>query len=99
SNGWLALALFGPVAFCFALPTGASIAAIQEVTPNRLRGQISALYYFTIGVAGLFLGPLTVALLTDKLFHDPLSLGWSLAIVCGVVQPVAAVCIWRAARR
>lgn len=98
SNGWLALALLGPVAFCFALPTGASIAAIQQVTPNRLRGQVAALYYLTIGVVGLLLGPLSVALLTDRLFNDPQRIGWSLAIVCGTVLPAAAWLMWRAVK-
>ncbi|MBY0303874.1 MAG: MFS transporter [Sphingomonas sp.] len=99
SNGWLALALLGPVAFCFAVPTGGSIAAIQQITPNRLRGQVASLYYLTIGLVGLLLGPLSVALLTDQLFRDPLRLGWSLAIVCGVVQPVAAWLMWRAVKQ
>lgn len=98
-NGWLALLLLGPVAFCFAVPTGASIAAIQQVTPNRLRGQVASLYYLTIGLVGLLFGPLSVALLTDQIFHDPQKLGWSLAVVCAVVQPVAAWLMWRAFQR
>ncbi|WP_328591566.1 MFS transporter [Glacieibacterium frigidum] len=98
TNAWVVLALLGPVAFCFALPTGASIAAIQHVTPNQLRGQVAALYYLSIGLIGLLLGPLSVALLTDTLFGDPKALGYSLSIVCGVVQPIAAMLVCRAAR-
>lgn len=99
TNAWLALALMGPVAFCFAVPTGASIAAIQEVTPNRLRGQVAALYYLSIGFIGLMFGPLVVALLTDRVFNDPQRLGWSLALVCAVMQPIAAWLMWRAVSR
>lgn len=94
SDPWLALALLAPVAFCFALPTGASIAAIQAMTPNQLRGRVSAIYYLVIGVVGLLLGPLSVALLTDRLFGTPASIGWSIALVCGCVQPLAAILLW-----
>jgi MFS family permease len=95
-SGWLALALLAPVAMCFAIPTGASIAAIQETTPGQLRGQVAALYYLVIGVIGLVFGPLTVAVLTDHVFANPLKIGWSLAIVTLAIQPLAAWSLWRA---
>jgi MFS family permease len=97
-NGWVALALLAPVAFCFAVPTGASIAAVQEVTPPGLRGQVAALYYLVIGLVGLLLGPLSVAVLTDDVFQDPLKIGWSLATVCLIVQPLAIGSLWLAYR-
>lgn len=95
-NPWLALALFAPVALCFALPTGSVIAAIQRVTPNRLRGQVSAIYYLVIGLVGLLLGPLAVALLNDRVFTAPDAIGLSLALVAGTVTPVAALLLWLA---
>jgi MFS family permease len=98
ADGWLALSLFAPVAFGFAAPTGSSIAALQDITPGPLRGQIAAIYYLILGVVGLLLGPLIVAVLTDTVFADPLKLGWSIAVVCAVVQPVAALALWRARR-
>ena len=91
NNAWLALALFAPLCFCFALPTGSSIAALQRVTPPTLRGQVAALYYLVVGLAGLVFGPLSVAVLTDSVFGNPLAIGKSLAVVTAVFGSLAAV--------
>ena len=40
--------------------------------------------------------PLSVALCTDHLFHDPARVGDSVALVAGVIGPLAAWLIWRA---
>jgi MFS family permease len=98
ADPWVALALLAPVAFLFAVPTGSSIAAIQDITPGHLRGQAAAYYYLVIGLVGLLLGPLSVALLTDRVFGDPQKLGWSIALVCAVVQPLASLLLWKAWR-
>jgi MFS family permease len=58
-----------------------AVAALQNVTPNEFRGQISALYLFTIGVVGGGLGPTIVALFTDFVFHDEAMLRYSLVVV------------------
>ena len=51
------------------------------MTPNEFRGQISALYLFTIGVIGGGLGPVAVGLFTDYAFHDEAMLRYSLVVV------------------
>jgi hypothetical protein len=51
-------------------------------TPNQLRAQVTALYYFVISVLGLTLGPTAVALFTDQVFGDEAALRYSLSIVC-----------------
>lgn len=46
--------------------------AIQMVAPNRLRGQLGALFLFTVGIIGVSCGPLLPALgqpLADQ-FYD-----------------------------
>ena len=66
----------------------ASTAAIQTVTPNEYRGQITAAFLFTISVIGNALGPLSVALLTDYVFGDEAALRYamiSVAISFGVL--------------
>ena len=98
-SGVAALAWLAPVALGFAIPTGPSIAAIQQVTPNQLRGQVAALYYLVISLIGLLLGPLVVALLTDNLFHDPRMLGSAIALVAGVTDPLAIALLVLAMRR
>lgn len=98
ANPWGSLALFAAAVFCTALPSGASAAAITEVTPSNLRGRVSAVYYLVMSIVGLTLGPLSVALLTDYVFKDPVRVGDSLAIVCAVVSPLSAVLMWSALR-
>jgi MFS family permease len=80
-NGeWAAWATI-PVAFFSASPLGAGTAAIAEVTPNRMRAMTSALYLFMVNIIGLVFGPLSVALLTDKYFHDTTMIRYSILIV------------------
>ena len=50
-------------------------------TPNQLRAQVTALYYFVINVLGLTLGPTLVALVTDYGFQDESALRYSISIV------------------
>src|SRR5690606_28292813 len=51
--------------FTVAMPFGVAPAAIQEVMPNSMRGQASAIYLFVITLIGLGIGPTAVALVTD----------------------------------
>ncbi|MFV0276947.1 MAG: spinster family MFS transporter [Parahaliea sp.] len=78
---WHALGLVAVVKFLSGLPLGVAMAAMHEVTPNRLRAQAAAFYLFTINILGLGLGPTLVALLTDYVFADPAALRYSLAII------------------
>jgi MFS family permease len=80
-SAWLALGIIALVQFVSGLPLGVAIAAVHEVTPNRLRAQSVSMYFFVINLLGLGLGPTTVALLTDYAFGDPAALRYSLAIV------------------
>ncbi len=77
---WAAWAII-PVAFFSSSPLGAGTAAIAEVTPNRMRAMTSALYLFMVNLIGLVFGPLSVALLTDKYFHDTTMIRYSILIV------------------
>ena len=68
-------------AFALAMPFGVAAAAIQEIMPNPMRGQASAIYLFVITMIGLGFGPTAVALITDYVFKDESALRFSLAIV------------------
>jgi MFS family permease len=82
-NGWAAAAWLGVNILGSAGITAVSTAALMLITPNQLRGQVSAIYYFIISIFGLTLGPTAVAMLTDYLFADEAQLRYSLAIVGG----------------
>ena len=88
---WLALALLGPATFMGTLPYPLAGTAIQLITPNRLRGQMSALYMLVINVVGLGLGPLIIGLFSDFVFTDRAGVRYSLALVNFVCAPLACV--------
>lgn len=86
----LALLALVPGSLALTAPMGGAVLALQEATPNRLRAQISALYYVVSSIVGLSVGPLAVALFTDRVFADPKSVGLAIAIVVALLGPVSA---------
>ena len=66
--------LMAPTVFCLSMPFGVAPAAIQEIMPNSMRGQASAIYLFVITLIGLGVGPTAVALVTDFVFADDAAL-------------------------
>ena len=79
----LAVAMLIPATIGGAIPTATAGAALMMIVPNQLRAQTTAIYYFVINVLGLTIGPLAVALLTDRVFHNEAMLRYSIAIVSG----------------
>jgi MFS family permease len=73
-------------------------AAIQTITPGRMRGTISALYIAMFNVLGYGAGPLAVALLTDTLFRDENALHLSMALSAAVLGPLGLYFSWQALR-
>ena len=77
----VALGIVAVIKFISGLPLGVAMAAVHEITPNRLRAQSAAFYLFILNILGLGTGPTLVALLTDYAFGDPAALRYSIAIV------------------
>lgn len=94
----LALALFGIFLFGCAMPWGSAVAALHEITPNQMRGQISAIHLFCLSLIGTSVGPTMVALFTDKLFKNDAALGSSMALTMAIAAPISAVLLWMARR-
>ena len=94
----LAMALFALFLFGCAMPWGGAVAALQEITPNQMRGQISAVHLFCLSLFGLGLGPTMVASFTDHLFHNDLALGKSIALTIAIAGPISAVLLLLARR-
>jgi O-antigen/teichoic acid export membrane protein len=86
----LALAVSAPTIFLLNAHIGVSTAALQLVTPNQMRAFTTATFLLTTTLVGTALGTSCVALLTDFVFRDDLSLRYSLAVVAVVVCPIAA---------
>jgi MFS family permease len=79
-----------PAQFFLALPVGSSYAALQFIVPNQLRGQVSALLFFSISLGGQTLGPFLPGFLNDHLFRDGNMVGWSLAITVVLASAISA---------
>lgn len=80
--------------FAAAIPTGIALAVIQQVTPNRFRGQVAALYLLLSNLIGLTLGPALVGLFTDRVFGAEAEVGKSMALLALVALPTGAAIIW-----
>lgn len=87
---WAFLALAVPIAMTTPLAATAA-AALQIVSPNEMRGQVTATFLLVINGLGLGLGPPLVGALTDFVFHDEARLGTSIALLFGVLGPTAAI--------
>ncbi len=58
----------GTIAIATCTTTG--IIALLDITPAAIRGQVVALYYMVISLAGLLLGPTTVGALSTRVFGE-----------------------------
>jgi len=96
-NPWMALALATLNTCVIGVGTGPQNAAFQAIVPNAMRAKITAtfLFMFTIGSA---LGPNVVSTITENVFHDPNKLRYSLALVHGILGPLAALVFWTGLR-
>jgi MFS family permease len=90
-DGWASLSWYAPALLFMTLPGGTAIQVVQEAVPNRLRGQASAIYYLSTSIIGSTLGPLSVGLLNDYVYQDPLRIGSALAIVAIVIAPLTSL--------
>ena len=94
----LAVLLLVPATFLLSAPVGLTAAAIQLITPNRMRAQVTALYLLVVAFIGTGFGPMAVALTTDFVFADDARLGHSLALVAAMLTPIGALCLRSACR-
>jgi MFS family permease len=93
-NGWASMGMTGIGLFCTALLFGPQNAAIQAATPNRMRGQVTALVLFGFNVIGVGFGPSILAFLTDFVFQDENQIRYALAACYAVISPIAFVILW-----
>ncbi len=91
TNPTFALALIAAASFFVTMPMALITAALQTVTPNKMRGVVAGLFVVMGNVIGLALGPTIVAVLTDQLFADPLAVGKSLSLLFAVFAPLAVL--------
>jgi MFS family permease len=90
----LALAIACPFAFGASISMGLAPTALQLVTPNRLRGQISAAWMLFLNIITAGLGPTAVGWINEEVFGDPLAVGQSIAIVNTASVALGGIILW-----
>jgi MFS family permease len=86
----IAKLLLIPLNIFHALPFGAAPAALVDLSPARMRGQTTALFFFAINVIGFTLGPVAVGQFTDRVYGDN-GVGYSILTVAAIFLPLAAL--------
>ena len=90
---WVLL-LYCPLLFFASFGFGAAAAALQQITPNRMRAVVSAFYLFLLNLIGIGLGPTITALITDYIFANEGAVGFSIAITAGASGLLGALILW-----
>jgi hypothetical protein len=91
---WLALAMSGIGSALMLLAAPSLNSALQIVTPNQMRGQMTALYMFVMFAVGGGFGPTFFALLTEHVWGDEALLNYAIATSGAVLFPTAALLYW-----
>jgi MFS family permease len=85
----LALIGFAAVKLFINLPTAAALTSINEITPNELRGKVTAIYILIFGIFASGTGAWVVAFVTESVLSDSDAIGISMAVVNGVACGIA----------
>jgi MFS family permease len=93
-NAFLAVTVSTVSLFCLSWTAAPLNAALQVITPNQMRGQITYLFMFIFNVIGVGLGPLMVAFFTDYVFKDESQLGLSLVAMGLLLGPLGTIVVW-----
>jgi MFS family permease len=80
--------------FFSAFQGGIAGGTLQLMTPNRMRGQVMAVYLLVANLIGLGLGPTVLAMTTDYVFGYDEAIGQSIALCAVVLCPLGGVILW-----
>lgn len=89
----LSLMLIGMMNFLAGFNFGGGLAALQEITPNRMRASVSAGYMLMVNLIGAAGGPVAIALVTDYWYNDPQSLPDAITLVCAIASPLSVLAL------
>jgi MFS family permease len=68
--------------------------AVNQVTPNQMRAQVSSVYLFTVNLIGMGIGPALVPFISDFILKDEMQIRWALLCVVAGAGTVAAILLW-----
>jgi MFS family permease len=93
-TGTWAMIWMVPAAVFAGAPFGIAPAAIQQMMPNPMRGQASAVYLFILNLIGLGIGPTAVGFTTQHIFGRDEAVNYSLLVVSVIASVLAAAILW-----
>jgi MFS family permease len=93
-SGGLSLVCLGVTTMCGLASAVPQNSAIQRITPNRMRGQITAIYLFMFIVFGA-LGSQLIGSITQRVFHSDADLWKTIVLTASILMPLAAIAISR----
>ena len=90
----LSISLLAATFLVTSLSIGPQNAALQIVTPNEMRGQVTALFLFIFNVFGTGLAPLVIGLVTNYVIGSESEVRYSIALTAAVMGPLAVIILW-----
>ena len=88
------LLLLGPATLLSGSYLGVMAVSFVVISPNQLRGQLTAVYIFVTNILGMAVGTSVLAAFTDFLYQDDALLHYSIATAVAIFYPSAALLFW-----
>jgi hypothetical protein len=86
SDARITLCLLAIGMFLESFPMGTSVAALQIIFPNQVRGQVAAVFLFVLNLGGQTMGPFFPGFFNDSVFHNENMIGVSLSLTIGAAS-------------
>ena len=93
-NATATLLLLGPATLLSGSYLGVMAVSFVVISPNQLRGQLTAVYIFVTNILGMAVGTSVLAAFTDFLYQDDALLHYSIATAVAIFYPSAAALFW-----
>lgn len=93
----LELLLLVPGVFGNGILQAAGLTAVAKLTPAHMRGQMAALYFLLVNLAGAGLGPVFIAWLGESVFTATTGLGFAMATTAAVTSVASLLLLARSA--
>ena len=93
-NAWLAVGLSAFSALMLGFTGASQNAILQIVTPNQMRGQMTAIQMFLFSVVGQAISPSIIALITDYGFRDESQIRYAMLTATLLFTPASLFVFW-----
>ena len=87
----LVIPMMALMAFTKSMQQAMSPVAIQLITPNEMRAQVTSIFFVASVFPAIAFGATSVAVLTDFVFKNDYAIHYSLSIVGGIMMTMATV--------